>query len=151
MVMRQTEWRIVNDAGIPAMEMMMKKTIDTVAQTVTFTFDGEASVVFNLATVSQECIEYATLHGFAARIGDAAAITKSAENGFRVTEAMRRAEVMTMAEHYASGTKDWNLKVAARAPAQNATIAAIAAKLGISYEQAQAKVIEQFLADLTNE
>ena len=128
----------------------MKKTIDAVAQTITFTFDGEAPVVFNAASASETVRQHAMLHGFAARLGDNAAITKSAENGFTVTEAMRRDAVLELAEHYATGTGEWNVRTAAapKRPAMNATIAAIATKLGITYEQAQARVAEQFLADM---
>lgn len=128
----------------------MKKTIDNAAGTVTFTFDGEAPVVFNVASASETVRNHAMLHGFAARLGDNAAITKSADNGFTVTEAMRREAVLELAEHYATGTGDWNLRAAAapKRPAMNATILAIATKLGISYEAAQARVAEQFLESM---
>jgi maltose/moltooligosaccharide transporter len=54
---------------------------------------------------------------------------------------MRRDAIVEMATHYESGATDWNLKASAvRAPKQDATILAIAAKLGITYEQEQAKI-----------
>ena len=135
-----------------AMEIMMKKAINESARTITWTFDGGLEpVTFAAGSASTECQDYAILHGFAARIGDNAAITKSKENGFVVTEAARRAAILEMTEHYASGSAQWNLKASARQPAQNATIAAIAAKLGVTYEEAQAKVAAQFLAELTGE
>ena len=137
---------------IRAMENMMKKSINEAGRTITWTFDGGLEpVTFNAGSASTECQDYAILHGFAARIGDNAAITKSKENGFVVTEAARRAAIVEMVDHYASGAAQWNLKASARAPAQNATIAAIAAKLGVTYEEAQAKVAAQFLAELTGE
>lgn len=126
----------------------MKKLIDTTAQTVTFTFEGLEPVVLRMAQVSPTCATHAMLHGFSARIGDSAAIQKAAENAYTVTEGMRRAAVEEMVAHYASGTEDWNLRAAARKAPQNPTILAIAAKLGCTYEEAQAKVADAFLAEL---
>lgn len=142
--------------GLRAMEIVMKKVINEQARTITFTFDaasGLEPVTFTAGKASTECQDYAILHGFAARIGDNAAIAKSKENGFTVTEAMRRAAILEMVEHYESGSAQWNTRTpgAGRQPVQNATIAAIAAKLGISYEAAQTKVAEQFLAELAGE
>lgn len=127
----------------------MKKTINTAAQSVTFTFDGLDAVTLAMRDVTPANATYAMLHGFAARIGDNAAITKSAENNFTVTEAMRREAVLELVNHYTSGSEDWNMRVAsAKKAPQNPTIAAIAAKLGCTYEEAQAKVAEQFLASM---
>ena len=53
-----------------------------------------------------------------------------------------------MVEHLESGTSDWNLKASARRAPQDATILAIAAKMDVSYEEAQAKIAAQFLIDL---
>ena len=126
----------------------MKKTINTNAQTVTFSFDGCEAVTLKMSEVTFQNRDYAMLHGFAARIGDNAAIQKSADNGFIVTESMRREAVMEMVEHYTSGSTDWNIKVAARKSPQNPTILAIAAKLGISYVEAEAEIQRRMLAEL---
>ena len=128
----------------------MKKVINTAAQAVTFTFEGGlTAVTLNVSEVTRQNREYAELHGFAARIGDAAALTKSVENGFVITEAARREAVIEMVEHYISGTTDWNMRVAARKAPQNPTILAIAAKLGISYEGAEAEIQRRMLAELS--
>ena len=112
-------------------------------------FDGELDdVTINMADVTPANTTYAMLHGFAARIGDNAAISKTADNGYVVTEAMRREAVLEMVNHYTSGSEDWNLKASERKPAENATIRAIATKLGITYEAAMAKVAEQFLSEI---
>lgn len=126
----------------------MKKVINEAAQTVTFAFDGLDAVTFRASEASEANRDYAELHGWAARLGDNAAIQKSADNGYKVTEAMRREAVLEMVTHYASGTGDWNLKTSVRKPAQNPVIMQIAERLGITYEAAQAKVAEQFLADM---
>jgi len=128
----------------------MKKTINTAAQSITFAFDGLESVTLAMRDVSPANATYAMLHGFAARIGDNAAIAKSAENGFTVTEAMRRAEVEKMVTFYAdAGNTDWNMRVAASPKATyNPAIAAIAAKLGKSYEEAMVWYNAKLMAEL---
>jgi hypothetical protein len=126
----------------------MKKVINAAAQTVTFTFEGCSSVTLAMSQVSPANATYAMLHGFAARIGDNAAIQKSAENGFVVTESMRREAVVELVEHYTSGSVEWNTKVAERKAPQNPTILAIAAKLGISYVEAEAEIQRRMLAEL---
>jgi hypothetical protein len=126
----------------------MKKTINAAAGSVTFSFDGLPSVTLNVTEVTAQNRAYAELHGFVARIGDNAAIQKSAENGFNVTETMRREAVLELVNHYTSDTTEWNLRVSARKPAQNPTIATIAAKMGISYTEAEAEIQRRMLAEL---
>lgn len=117
---------------------------------VTFTFDdGLASVTLDVTEVSQANRDHAMLHGFAARIGDNAAIAKSAENGWKVTEEMRRNEIIAMVDHYASGTAEWNVRTSAKAPKQSATMLAIAAKRGCTYAEAEAWFSEKMLAELS--
>ena len=130
----------------------MKKVINAVAQTVTFTFeDGLAPIVLAMSQVNPANTTYAMLHGFAARIGDNAAIQKSAENGFRVTEAMRREAVAELVDHYASGSADWSPKVRAKAEKLNPHIMAIAQKRGCTYEEAQAWFNAKLMAELEAE
>ena len=126
----------------------MKKTINTINQSVTFTFEGLESVTLSMSQVTPANATYAMLHGFAARIGDNAAITKSAENNFNVTETMRREAVLEMINHYASPSTDWNMKQSAKAPKQNAAIAGIAAARGLTYEQAEVWIVEMSLKDM---
>ncbi len=131
----------------------MKKIINAVEGTVTFTFDpnigGDGTktpiepVVFTARKASEAMRGYAALHGFSARIGDAAALSKDATNGYRVTEEMRRREVLAMVAHYESGTGDWNMRASGpRAASQNPAIAALATALGLSYEATMAKLAE---------
>ena len=131
----------------------MKKSINTAAQTVTFTFEGLEPVTLAMKDVSPANATYAMLHGFAARIGDNAAIAKSAENNFTVTEAMRRAEVEKMVEFYAdSANVDWNMRVAAapKAAPLNPAILTLAQKLGKSYEEAMAWYNAKLMAELAS-
>lgn len=131
----------------------MKKNLNVETQSILFTFDeGLDPVKLSMTDVSPENATYAMLHGFMQRLGDAAAISRNQKDGtvITVTEKMRRDEVLAMRDFYANPTnKDWTMKATGpRAAPQNPVILAIAAKLGISYEAAQAKVAEQFLADL---
>lgn len=128
----------------------MKKTINTAARSITFTFDGLESITFNAEKMSAANREYAELHGMAARIGDSAAISKTAENNFTVTEAMRRAEVEAMVAFYENSSNlDWNMKVAApKAAPINPAIQAIATKLGKTYAEAMAWYNAKLMAEL---
>lgn len=127
----------------------MKKAIS--GNTITFTFDGLEPVVFDTTATSAAVRERATIHGFMARLGDNAAISRNQPDGsvITVTEAMRREAVLELANHYASGTEDWNIGGRTRKPApQNATILKVAAARGITYEQAEAYIAEKFMGEL---
>ena len=127
----------------------MKKVINIAAESVTFSFEGLDSVTINMSKVSVANASYAMLHGFAARIGDNAAIQKSAENNFTVTEAMRREAVVELVEFYENiGNKDWNMKVSARKPSYNPAIQAIADKLGKTYDEALVWYNAKLMAEL---
>lgn len=130
----------------------MKKVINAVAQTVTFTFDGGlAPIVLAMEKVHLDNRMYAMLHGMAARVGDNAAIQKSAENNYTVTEAMRRDAVKELVDHYTSGTADWSPKVRAKAEKLNPHIMAIAQKRNCTYEEAQAWFNAKLMAELEAE
>jgi len=130
----------------------MKKVINAAAQTVTFTFDGElAPIVLAMENVHQDNRTYAMLHGMAARVGDNAAIQKSAENNYTVTEAMRREAVAELVDHYASGSADWSPKAKAKTEKLNPHIAAIAQKRNCTYEEAQAWFNAKLMAELDAE
>lgn len=130
----------------------MKKVINTIAQTVTFTFEGDlAPIVLAMSQVHPDNATYAMLHGFAARVGDNAAIQKSAENNYTVTEAMRREAVAELVDHYASGTADWSPKAKAKAEKLNPHIQAIAQKRNCTYEEAQAWFNAKLMAELEAE
>ena len=126
----------------------MKKSID--GAIVKFEFDGLEPLEFNCNKMSAEMQDYAIPFGMCHRLGDMAAIPKRDAKGnvVVVTEAMRRAEVEAGIKHYESGTKDWNMK-GTRAPVQNPTILAIAAKLGKTYQEAEIYIQEKMLAEIS--
>lgn len=117
---------------------------------VTFTFDGLDAITFDSAKASAECEQAALANGWMQRLGDMAAIPRTAKDGsvIDVTEAMRREAVLTGVQHYESGTTDWNLRAQSRPAPQNPTILAIASKLGCTYAEAEAEVAKRMLADM---
>lgn len=127
----------------------MKKSINAITRTVTFTFDGLEPIVMHAEKMSAANYEYACLHGLAARIGDAAALSKSAENGFTVTEAMRRAEVQALVTFYENAeNKDWSVRAAAPKVVFNPVIQRAAEKMGKTYEEAAAWYNAKLMAEL---
>jgi hypothetical protein len=116
----------------------MKKVINTIARSVTFTFDGLEPITMHAEAMSAANYDYAVLHGLAARIGDAAALQKTAENNFTVTEAMRRAEVEALVKFYENKDNlDWNVKTrAVTKPVFNPQIQALAEASGKTYNEA---------------
>ena len=128
----------------------MEKFISKDTNTVRFTFeDGVPDYTFDVAKVADALKPHALLMAFNHRLGDAAAIAKTKDNGFRVTEAMRREAVVKLGDYYMSGAVEWNMRsIGAKAPAINPTWAAIAAKKGISYEAYMAERVAADLAEL---
>lgn len=125
----------------------MKKQI--VGKVVTFTFeDNVPAVSFDCALLSRQNAEYAVPFGMGHRLGDNAAIQKCKENNFTVTEAMRRAAIVELIEHYQSGSIEWSPKAKAKTPAINPTWAAIAEKRGMTYEAYVAERVAKDLAEL---
>jgi len=124
----------------------MKKVID--ATGVTFTFTDLPAVRIEVADLSAENRAYGLLHGLAAKVGDTAAIPKSAENSFTVTEKMRRDAVLEMVDFLGdSANVNWDMKKT-RVAAFNPVMQAIAEKRGISYAEAQVWYNEKMIADL---
>jgi hypothetical protein len=115
----------------------MKKAIS--GNIVQFTFEGLKPLTFNPALASTENQDYARMHGFLQRLGDAAAIPRQDAKGnvVNVTEAMRRDAVAELITHYESGSADWNLKGGKRGPTLNPIIVKLAAAKGIDYAAAQ--------------
>ena len=129
------------------LETHMKKVI--CGNLVKFTFDDNvAPLTFDCTKVSGANRAYAIPFAFMHRLGDAAALSRTLPDGTvrTITEAMRRGTVAEVATHYESGSADWDVK--GRGVAQSPVILTIATKLGISYEEAQAKIAEQFLGEL---
>lgn len=129
----------------------MKKVILPDNSGVEFQFDGLAPVIVKLADMAAVNRQRMACAGISQRIGDNAAISKSAENGFRVTETMRREAVMELVEHYRSGSEEWSPKAKARGPSYNPHIQAIAEKKGCSYDEAAAWFQAKLMAELGDE
>lgn len=118
-----------------------------VGKTVVFKFDGLADYVFDTANVAPALRDYAEMHGWQARLGDNAAISRKQKDGtvITVTEQMRRDAVAQLGDHYMSGASVWNT---ARASAESAPIRALADKRGITYAEAEELVRKLAAAEL---
>lgn len=130
---KQREW-----PNAQPKDTIMKKTFNAETGLIEFTFEGGlTAVTLDPARLSGETKLTAMHHGLLQKIGDAAAIPKSAENNYTVTEAMRRDAVLAMTEQLIEG---WNAPAKSRAPAKSPVIAALAAKAGVDYDTMAAKL-----------
>lgn len=125
----------------------MKKII--YGNVVRFTFDDEGvlPIEFDCLNMSEANRKRAVPFGMGHRLGDMAAIPKSEANGFRVTDAMRKAEIEAGIAHYESGTEDWNLRASATPKVSEksftAAIQMIADLTGVTFEEAKASFMEK--------
>ncbi len=123
----------------------MKKSIE--GAIVKFEFDGLESLQFDVNSMSAENMDYAIPFGMCHRLGDMAAIPR--KDGLIVTEQMRRDAVEAGMKHYANAAeKEWNMKASARVAPQNPVILKVAAKFGLTYEEAQAKIANEMLGEI---
>lgn len=120
----------------------MKKTWNETTRKIDFTFDGCDPISIDPLNYPIKIQEMLPIHGALAKLGDSAAIQKSAENGFTVTEAMRRAAILQMHEQLMAG--DWNARKSAAVPKQDPRILAKAVAKGMTYEQYVDWMLEQF-------
>lgn len=125
----------------------MKKAIE--GGKCVFTFDGLDAVVLDVAKASATVRDHAMMHGFLARIGDNAALSRKQKDGSVVviTEAMRREAVAELVGHYESGTESWETRTV-RVAVQNPRIVAIAQKRGCTYAEAEAWFAAKLAAEL---
>lgn len=127
----------------------MKRSYNPATKVATFTFEGDVPALQFDVTKCSVTIQAEMLgHGALARIGDKAAIQKAPENSYKVTDAMRRAAMVPIVEHYESGTDDWDMRTGPRAAVLNPAILKLAEKLGKSYTEAQAWFAEKLLAEM---
>jgi hypothetical protein len=87
----------------------MKKRIEMDRHAVVFEFDGLDPIRVAMTDFPQAVLDRAMLHGFAQKIGDAAAIPMRHPDGtvVRVTERMRRDAVSAMVDQLLGG--EWNV------------------------------------------
>lgn len=121
--------------------------VTTTGTTITFAFDGHEAVTFDANKTHAAMRDRAMMHGWEQRIRDRAAIQRTKENNFTVTEEMRRNAVLEMVTHYESGTDQWNLRAAAT-PKLNPVFVDIAARRGCSYEEAEKWYAEKLVNDI---
>ena len=125
----------------------MKKVIS--GKTLTFTFDdGVAPLVFDATKVNASNREYAEMHGWQARLGDSAAISRKQPDGsiITVTEQMRRDAISPLVAHYEdSANYSWDTK---RASPQIPALIELAKKLGKTYAEVEEMLVADALAKI---
>ena len=132
----------------------MKRSIN--GNILTFTFDKAADgtelapVTFDATKAAAANRAYAEMHGWQARIGDNAAISRKQKDGsvIVVTEAMRRDAVEEMVAHYESGADGWDMRGGARVVPPNPAFVKIAEMRGCTYAEAQAWYNEKLIAEM---
>ncbi len=128
----------------------MKKAIVPGTTQIRFTFDNLPEVLFDANKCSEANNDYAVMHGYMARIGDAAALSRKQADGtvITITEEMRRAEVLALVNHYESGSAEWNLAGRTRAAPQNPLWLKLALARNVSYDTIAAEKAAADLAEL---
>lgn len=111
--------------------------------------DNLDPITFDADLVHSVQHEQAEMYGWRVRMQRAAALSRTDAKGNvrTITEAMRRAEVLALRDHYHGGSPDWNMRAGA-APKINPAIEAMARRLGIPYEAAAARTVEDMLDEL---
>jgi hypothetical protein len=129
------------------MEAQMKKSIT--GNLVKFTFDDNvAPLTFDCTKMSGTNRAYAIPFGMCHRLGDMAAISKSEDNHYTVTEAMRREAILEGIAYYEdSANMDWSVRKA-HVIAQNPVWLKLAEKRGVAYEVIAAEKAAADLAEL---
>jgi hypothetical protein len=131
----------------------MKKSIDIKRSRVVFSFEGLEQIEFDPSRAHSANQTYAAYHGWMGRLGDMAAISREQKQPdgsiktITVTEAMRREAVAAGVKHYYSGSADWELRGTRSAP-PNPTILALSVKLGKTYEETEAFLADDAVAEL---
>lgn len=78
-----------------------------------FNVKDAGEVRLNVADVSAEVRERAMLHGLIQRLSDGAAKSRDEATGLPATSEEKLAGIKALADHYASGSVEWNRKRAA--------------------------------------
>lgn len=111
--------------------MEIKRTVDVENGTISFTgYDktsGEAKPTghvlrFVMSTASKANRDYAALHGFNQRIGDAGALGFDKSTGKFATMDDKFSAMKEIAEHIMSGNENWELPRSATGPRMDSTV-----------------------------
>lgn len=79
-------------------------------QGLVFTVPNVGKFEVRLGSLSQAIKDRATLHGMKQRISDKAAIPRNTTTGLSATPAEKFEAMRALAEHYSSGTDQWELR-----------------------------------------
>ena len=109
--------------------------------TIVFHVKGCEDIVFDPQRASESVRRRAMLHGFIQRITDGGAKSRDDKTGKPAEPADRRAGMAKIAEHYLTGTDDWNLTREGGGPGLDGTaLAAVAEATGKTLDEVRAMV-----------
>lgn len=106
---------------------------------IRFTVKGAGQFDLDVSKIHASNVQYAAVHGFIQRVSDGGAMGRNTETGASATPADKLARMRAIAEHYMSGSADWNLP-RGEGGGKSITIQAIAEVRGIEYSVAEAYV-----------
>lgn len=85
-------------------------THEVLGDVITFHVIGAGDVTLNMQALDPALARRAAIHGMIQRLSDAAAIPRNPETGQPASPEEKRAAIAALADHYASGTTEWNRK-----------------------------------------
>ena len=105
-------------------------------------------IVFDPDKASAENRSRAMMHGFKQRLADGAAIQRDTDTGASATPEEKAARIQLLADHYMSGSTDWNLRTAEpKAEGDGTWIAKALVALGKSADVEAATALIKKFAD----
>lgn len=111
--------------------------------TITFKVKGASEFTFDVLSAHPNMQHRAAIHGFVQRISDGAALSRDTETGRPATPEEKFANMLRIAEHYATGVDQWKLNSDGTGEGRTSVVVqALAAIQGISVAEALAKVRE---------
>lgn len=114
---------------------------------ITFKVKDAGELTLSLSKLNSAILDRARVHGLIQRISDAAAISRTAENGYHVSPQAKLDAMRALVEHYESGTSEWNRKRAEGAGAgySNGLLAQV---LKMAYPEKSAERIAEYIKGL---
>jgi hypothetical protein len=103
------EAQMANDTK-PRAGSVISTAINLETQTLTVSVRNVGDIRLRMADVSPNCATYAMLHGFKQRICDAGAMSRNPDTGAAATPEEKYEAMNRLAQHYASGAEEWNLR-----------------------------------------
>lgn len=111
--------------------------------TITFKVRGAGEFTFDVLSAHPNMQHRAAIHGFVQRIADGAALSRDTETGKPASPDEKLANMLRIAEHYASGIDQWKLNSDGTGAGRTSIVVqALAAIQGVSHAEMLTRVQE---------